>query len=241
MTVKRRRTGRKQNNRGVTLVELLVAVAILSIVLGTALGFLTHAMGAFNRGISESNLQNEAQLTMARLQSMIVNANLGIRVTNSNEDPGDKVNPDSDGNLMLEKSGSSGSNLYIYNLVYSGGNVTGYEVEHIYAAENPISGGGGTGGSESETTGGSESENAGKSAVKDVVKLWYSKYRYTLNNDDPETLVDNQLLAEYIKVNSFQAVLTQSQKNCSVEIIVNFKDRDKTYEAKNTFFPRNKF
>lgn len=220
--MRRKRTGRKQNNRGVTLVELLVAVAILSIVLGTALGFLSHAMGAFNRGLRESNLQNEAQLTMARLQSAIVNANLGILVT----DEGKKtvtsasdlwIKVDGSNPPVPEKSGSEGlsryKTLYVYNRVENSSGEVGCEVIYIYY---------------------------------DNKKLWYSKYTYyggSLNinpEQEPRPVID-QVLSEHIADDGFYVELTQTQKGNSVKVTVNFEDRDKTYEAENTFFPRNKF
>lgn len=126
MTVKSERAGRKLNNRGFTLVELLVAMAILSIVVGVALGFLAHAMGAFNRSSRESNLQNEAQLTMTRLQSMVVNASHGVSVV----DP--RINPDPAAPAAL-----TGADLYVYNREEKDSGVGSYKtgdylITHIY-------------------------------------------------------------------------------------------------------------
>lgn len=120
------RAERKLNNRGFTLVELLVAMAILAIVVGAALGFLAHAMGAFNRSSRESNLQNEAQLTMTRLQSMVVNASHGVSVV----DP--RINPDPDAVPAL-----AGNDLYVYNREETDAGVgsykTGdYRITHIF-------------------------------------------------------------------------------------------------------------
>lgn len=128
MTVKRERAGKKLNNRGVTLVELLVAMAILSIVVGAALGFLTHAMGAFSRSSRESNLQNEAQLTMTILQSMIVNASHGVSVVDPTKG---KQEEEGSGDPM------SAEELYIYNREEkpdSGGLYmkADYQITHLY-------------------------------------------------------------------------------------------------------------
>ncbi len=126
MTVKDERTGRKLNNRGFTLVELLVSIVILAMVVGVALGFLAHAMGAFSRSSRESSLQNEAQLTMTRLQSMVVNASHGVSVV----DP--RLNPDPDNPPAL-----TGADLYVYNREEMDSGVgsykTGsYQITHIY-------------------------------------------------------------------------------------------------------------
>lgn len=117
----------KQNNRGVTLIELVVAAVILAVVIGVGMSFIVHATNIFNRGNGESNLQNEAQLTMARLQNLIVNSTHGVstappQATPAVPDPG---------------AGGSGVNLYVYNREEtdeaSGSyNVIRYLITHIY-------------------------------------------------------------------------------------------------------------
>ena len=66
---------RKENNKGLTLIELLVALAIVSVVVSLAFGFIIHTIRIYTRGSNDSTVQNDAQLTMAQLESLIVNAN----------------------------------------------------------------------------------------------------------------------------------------------------------------------
>lgn len=69
---------RGKNNKGLTLIELVVALAIVSVVVTLAFGFIIRTVRIYNRGGNESLVQNDAQLTMSQLESLVVNANMGI-------------------------------------------------------------------------------------------------------------------------------------------------------------------
>lgn len=112
----------KTDNRGLTLIELLVALAIVSIVLVLVFSLFIQTMGFYNKGSKESGVQNDAQLTMAQLESLVINANQGIGLR-----PG---------------SGSNkGNDLYLYYRNYESKASSGesvvkktadYEAIHIY-------------------------------------------------------------------------------------------------------------
>ena len=104
---------KKENNRGLTLVELLVSITILTIVVGAAMSFFVHAINLYHRGSQEANLQNEAQLTMTQLQSMVVNASHGVSVG-------------------VGSPSLSGNNLYVYNRETDATGVNQYKVTHVY-------------------------------------------------------------------------------------------------------------
>ena len=63
---------KKHDNRGLTLVELLCSIAILS-VLAVAVGsVLVVSAKNYQRGTSEINLQQEAQLTANQIAELII-------------------------------------------------------------------------------------------------------------------------------------------------------------------------
>lgn len=109
----KRKINRKKN-RGFSLIELLVAIAILSIVMGAATFFFMRSIDSYHKSNAESDLQNEAQMTMAQLENLIVNASQGVGL-----DP------------SLPVSQTTDDELYVYNRDDSAGSVK-YVVTHIY-------------------------------------------------------------------------------------------------------------
>lgn len=119
---------RENNNKGLTLIELLVALSIVSVVVTLAFGFIIHTVRIYNRGGNDSLVQNDAQLTMAQLESLVVNANMGIG-----------LNPDA--------SPQTDKELYLYYRDYAETeydssadkeqeSVKPYEALHIYVDPN---------------------------------------------------------------------------------------------------------
>lgn len=74
-----------QQNKGFTLVELIVSIAIFAIVAAAIIAFFRVAMGQYRTNSSEVNLQTESQLTWKRLESNILMANQGIYVPNDHQ------------------------------------------------------------------------------------------------------------------------------------------------------------
>ena len=66
------------DHRGLSLIELIVSIAILSIVVGAIFGFFLFSMRSYNKDSGETNVQSEAQMTVNRLQNQIVNTTTGI-------------------------------------------------------------------------------------------------------------------------------------------------------------------
>jgi prepilin-type N-terminal cleavage/methylation domain-containing protein len=67
-----------KKNKGLTLVELIVAIAISVIVFGSIISFLLVSTNLFKNSNTETNIQNEAQLTSNRLHDMLVDASAGV-------------------------------------------------------------------------------------------------------------------------------------------------------------------
>ena len=77
-----------KDNHGLTLIELLVSIAILSVVVAAIMGFFIFSSGQYHSGNREASLSNESQLIVARLEDLIVNATAGV---GTNKDPSGAV------------------------------------------------------------------------------------------------------------------------------------------------------
>ena len=62
----------KKDNRGFTLVELIVTLLIMSIVMVAAAGFLATAINSYRVSNIEIKLQNEAQIAMNQLNDILI-------------------------------------------------------------------------------------------------------------------------------------------------------------------------
>lgn len=67
-----------KNNKGFTLVELLVATAIIGIVITAITGFMVVGSRTFASTSTEVNLQYESQLAFNQLQDLIIDTSLGV-------------------------------------------------------------------------------------------------------------------------------------------------------------------
>lgn len=70
-----------RDNRGLTLVEVLITVVILSIVVAVAASFMVTGSKSFVKGNAEANLQKEAELTANQIGDMIIDVNGGVDKT----------------------------------------------------------------------------------------------------------------------------------------------------------------
>lgn len=64
----------RRDNRGVTLIELVIAVAILSIISMTIGGAMVVSTNAYRSGTTETALQQETQFTINTIESLIIDA-----------------------------------------------------------------------------------------------------------------------------------------------------------------------
>ncbi|MBD5526487.1 MAG: prepilin-type N-terminal cleavage/methylation domain-containing protein [Lachnospiraceae bacterium] len=68
-------------NRGLSLVELLITIAILSVVMVIAVSFMMTGSRSFTKGNADSNVQKEAELTVNQIEDMIIDINGGVAMT----------------------------------------------------------------------------------------------------------------------------------------------------------------
>lgn len=67
-----------QKNKGFTLVELLVAVAILSVVLVSITSMMVTGSKSFAKGNADAEMQREAQLVVDQIEDMVIDTNGGV-------------------------------------------------------------------------------------------------------------------------------------------------------------------
>lgn len=70
-----------ERNRGLSLVELLITVAILSIVMVIAVSFMMTGSRSFAKGNADSDVQKEAELTVNQIEDMLIDINGGVSMT----------------------------------------------------------------------------------------------------------------------------------------------------------------
>ncbi len=70
-----------EKNRGLSLVELLITIAIVSIVMVVAMSFMMTGSRSFTKGNADSTVQKEAELTVNQIEDMIIDINGGVSMT----------------------------------------------------------------------------------------------------------------------------------------------------------------
>lgn len=70
----------KKKNRGYTLVELIVTIAILAVVGIGISSIISHSMKQYRMSSAEVSLQQESQLVGNQLMNLVMNANDGVSV-----------------------------------------------------------------------------------------------------------------------------------------------------------------
>ncbi|MCM1267889.1 MAG: prepilin-type N-terminal cleavage/methylation domain-containing protein [Bacteroidales bacterium] len=80
---------RKEENSGFTIVELLIAVTILSIVIVTVCGFIVVGSRSYAAGNSDINVQQEAQLALNQMSDVLIDTTRSV--TYSGYDAGGNV------------------------------------------------------------------------------------------------------------------------------------------------------
>lgn len=75
----------KKNDRGFTLIELIVSIAILGIIAVAAGGFLVTGTRTYANVNYSVRLQYESQLAMSQIQNYVMNCNSGIAYDDSSK------------------------------------------------------------------------------------------------------------------------------------------------------------
>ena len=109
----------EQDNKGLTLVELLVSMTVLSVVSLAIFSFMVFASKTYNKANGETNLQSEAQMTINRMENLIVSATNGVGA-----DPTEPV--------------AAAKKLYIYNHAAKEDGTVEYRIISIYQENNKL-------------------------------------------------------------------------------------------------------
>ncbi|TCL55604.1 pilin/secretion family protein with methylation motif [Kineothrix alysoides] len=102
----------KKNNTGVTLVELLISIAILSIVGIAVFGFIVTSSKVYGKEVTETDLQYEAQLVINQLQDMLIDATDSVVYKVTFDDGTVLEVTDEEG---IDEDKIHEKNMYIYN------------------------------------------------------------------------------------------------------------------------------
>lgn len=134
-----------KENRGLTLVELVITIAIVAIVIAAATSFMITGSRSFAKGSADSDLQKEAELTVNQIEDMIIDANGadgGLEVNDETDAEGNKTKtelviyhtteePDESGAMetkhVVEKvvwDKNSNNNQMFYSKSYADGSMT---------------------------------------------------------------------------------------------------------------------
>ena len=81
----------KADNRGLTLVELLIAIAITSVAAVAIFGFIVIGARSFSSTSSDISVQHEAQLVFNQLQDLLVDTAIGVDYMYSDSADTDKI------------------------------------------------------------------------------------------------------------------------------------------------------
>lgn len=109
----------EQDNKGLTLVELLVSMTVLSIVSLAIFSFMVFASKTYNKANGETNLQSEAQMTINRMENLIVSATNGVGA--------DPTEPE-----------DAAKKLYVYNHAAKEDGTVEYRIISIYQENNKL-------------------------------------------------------------------------------------------------------
>lgn len=69
-----------KDNRGLTLVEMLISFAILSMMMVAVFAFMANMTKQYQNSNNEVTVQNEVQTLMQQLENYIIDANMGVEV-----------------------------------------------------------------------------------------------------------------------------------------------------------------
>lgn len=74
-----------KDNRGLTMVELLITVTILALVIAGAATFMLAGSKSFAKGSADSNVQGEAELAVNQIEDLIIDVNGGVDFTDDTD------------------------------------------------------------------------------------------------------------------------------------------------------------
>ena len=97
-----------KEDRGLTLVELVITIAIVAIVIAAATSFMITGSRSFTKGSADSDLQKEAELTVNQIEDMVIDVNGGMEVNEVTDTEGNKTKTELVMYHATEEPGESG-------------------------------------------------------------------------------------------------------------------------------------
>lgn len=137
----------KLNNKGVTLIELIVTMAVLSIVTVGIQGFIRTSAKINANAIPKVKLQYESQIVMANVQKRLINANKSVFFENGkllmiSEDDNEEevvsllVFNEADNTLYYGESTGQAGEVTVYKLAEY---ITDFTIEFVETVDEEVS------------------------------------------------------------------------------------------------------
>lgn len=206
---------KKINNRGITLIELIVSIAIAVIVGASILSFMIIGIRQYKTSSNEVDLQYEAQLVDNQIHDMLIDVSAGIDYRVGTTESTTLVSAVNDeagyggeaavAALAEEEEGATATK--VKKLVFYDWDTTGADQKKIVSAIT------------------------WNEADQELV---YSSYQYTGTETEP---TETSLMAEY--VSDFKVDLAQMTGKNQVTYKLGFKNGERTYQTENTVTLRN--
>ena len=231
----------RKNNRGITLIELIVTVAIIAIFSGVIITLITTGSSSFRSTSGNAKVQMETQQTLDTIQNLVIDANRSVYyASGSGAAPGSPITGDIDSSSQTNKTflicnsyeTAPGSREYVYDVLdWDASGETLYYSQKKY-----------------DKTGVSEEAEG----LSDEVSTFLDEGGlFTAPADegtefsgdgsgevsDPEVLIGRTILAEGIL--SFNADVSRVESERIVRFQLTVKVRDKEIETLHTVNLRN--
>lgn len=218
-----------KNQKGFTIVELLIGMTILSIVAVALTGFIVSSSKSYAASNTEIMVQQESQLAMNQMSDVIIDTTRSVNYVGYSLDGSvsEQVVKDADFTIDVEDKC-----LVLYN---------GEGTVVVDASGNPVLDADGNpeiakdADGKPIVTGGNGNKNYQIYWDKSEEKLFYSEIDIS-ETDFPES--DRVLLAEYVK--DFSVDLSQVEEKRVVKLTLSYGYNNKVYETSNNITIRNK-
>lgn len=202
----------KIGKKGFTLVEIIVSLAIMTIVAGAIGAFVVSGNNSYLRGNKELTLQEEAQLTANQMIDLIIDVEKGIKFS-GNADVSDHTAYDIDGNVAKDVNGNEVNTAQVGELRLIN-NDNSYMIRW-------------------QGTAGSEYADANQVYLYEVANTKDADGKLVVGDF---TTAKPALMAEH--VSSFSVDLTELEKR-KVVLNMTFTYQDKSYNISETIKLRN--
>ncbi|MCR5604623.1 MAG: prepilin-type N-terminal cleavage/methylation domain-containing protein [Lachnospiraceae bacterium] len=201
----------KKDNRGFTIVELLIAVALVGLVGSAVFGFMTVGARTFTSTSSDVNLQSESQLAFNQMQDIIIDTAVGIDYSYAPAGCTDLSN-DSNYIKVVEED--------VNTATAAGKRLTMYNMDKIYEL--------------------SWERDASDPVQSKLYYTEYAPINTgtTLTKGSPEANANHVLMAEYIS--DFKVDLTRMNDKRIVRLETTYVKNNKEYTSSHNITLRNK-